>query len=357
MRGATVTGSAARVPAALGFGVVTVGLTLLLGTGVLRLLGASPLTAYRLIAQGALGSSERLAYVFTAWAPVLLCAAGLLLTFAAGLWNIGIEGQVVMGAVAATGVLRLFQDGGSPWLVLLLAAVAGGLGGGLWGLLAGVLRVHGNVNEIFGGLGLNFVAGSLTVFLVLGPWARPGTASTSGTVPFPDPLRLPTLQLGRLTVPAEVLLAVSALLGVYLALRGTHFGLQLTALGQRPRSARRLGVPTRQRMLTAFALCGAFAGLAGYALVAGAYSRHQLFPLISGGYGFTAILVVLLSGSRALACVPISFFFAALAMGGLQLPLQLRLDSSMSSVLGGLLVFTMLLVQGAGVRWRKGREG
>ncbi len=352
-----ITRSRTRVPVGLAFGMGSIALTLVLGAIVLLVLGASPLEAYRLTVAGALGSPDRIAYVLTAWAPTLLCVAGLLLTFAAGLWNIGIEGQVVMGAVAATGTLRMLQDGAPPWLALLLAAVAGVVGGGLWGLLAGALRVYGNVSEIFGGLGLNFIAGSLTVYLVLGPWARAGTASTSGTVPFPPTLWLPTLQLGGLTIPTEVLLALTAVLVVYLALRGTYFGLQLKAIGKGYRSAQLLGVPNTRRMLLAFMLCGALAGLAGYVLVAGADSRHQLFPLISSGYGFLAILVVLLANSNGLACIPISFFFAALAMGSLQLPLRLQLDSSMGGVLGGLLVFIFLLMQGVRARWLKGREG
>ena len=151
------------------------------------IIGASPLDAFGLILSGAFGSPSRLAYVLTASVPVLLCSAGLLVTFAAGLWNIGIEGQVVMGAVFATGVMQSLQPVLPPPAVLILAALAGILGGVLWGISAGALRLYGNVNEIFGGLGLNFIAGSLTVYLILGPWKRPGIGSTSGTLPFPPP--------------------------------------------------------------------------------------------------------------------------------------------------------------------------
>ena len=134
---------------------------------ILLIIGASPLDAFSLIIFGAFGSSGKLAYVMTAWVPVLLCSAGLLVTFASGLWNIGIEGQVVMGAVFATGLMQGLQHSFNPVIVLILAAFAGLLGGAFWGMLTGVLRLYGNVNEIFGGLGLNFIAGSLTVYLVL----------------------------------------------------------------------------------------------------------------------------------------------------------------------------------------------
>lgn len=325
-------------------------LTAAFGAGVLRVLGASPLEAYRLIVIGAVGRPDRMAFVLAAWAPILLCSAGLFLTFAAGLWNIGIEGQVILGAVFATGALRALEHAVPPWLSVLLAGVAAILGGGLWGLLAGALRTYGNVNEIFGGLGLNFIAGSLTVYLVLGPWARPGIASTSGTPPFPQTLWLPTLTIPPGAAPSEAILGLAAMGVVAGALRGTYFGLHLVAIGKSPRAAHLRGIPTTREMLRAFAACGGLAGLAGFVLVTGTYSRHQLFPLISGGDGFLAILVVLLAGSNALAGVLISGVFAAISMGSLQLPLAMQLDSSMGGVIQGLLVLLIMLLRGVQTR-------
>ncbi len=356
MNQAATLSSQRRLALSLGFGIASILLTLILGAVVLLILGASPLEAYRQVIIGSIGSPDRIAYVLSAWAPVLLCSAGLLLTYAAGLWNIGIEGQVILGAVFATGALRFLQDGAPPWFALLVAAIAGLIGGALWGLLAGALRVYGNVNEIFGGLGLNFIAGSLTVYLVLGPWARPGIASTSGTLPFPDTLWLPAFQFGDFAMPSEILLGLIVIVAVYFALRGTYFGLRLKAIGKSFRSAFLLGIPNTREMLMAFGICGALAGLAGFVLVTGAYSRHQLFPLISGGYGFLAILVVLLANFNAVVSIPISFFFAAIAMGSLQLPLQMQLDSSMGGVLEGLLVLIIIMMQGIQARVMRREE-
>jgi len=325
--------------------IVAVAGALLLSGAALLLIGASPVDAFGLILSGAFGSPSRLAYVMTAWVPVLLCSAGLLVTFAAGLWNIGIEGQVVMGAVFATGVMQSAQNALSPASVLLLAGLAGLLGGALWGIFVGTLRFYGNVSEIFGGLGLNFIAGSLTVYLVLGPWKRPGIGSTSGTQPFPSSLWLPAFK-GFHVSPIEILLGLGAMGVIAAILRGTHFGLQLKAVGKNQRSAYLMGVPIERRMLLAFSLCGGLAGLAGWVLVVGTSARHNLFPLISSGYGFLAILVVLLANLSALWSVPISFFFAAIAMGSLQLPLQRQLDSSLGGVIQGMLVLFVLITQG-----------
>ena len=322
---------------------------------ILRVLGASPAQAYWLIVSGAFGRPERVTFVLAAWAPILLAAAGLLVTFAAGLWNIGIEGQVIFGAIFAAGALQALAQV-PPWAALLLAAAAAAVGGGLWALLAGALRAYGRVNEIFGGLGLNFIAGSFTVYLVLGPWARPGIASTSGTLPFPPALWLPSFRIPPVAVPVEVLAGFAATAAVSAALRGTYFGLYLSAMGKGLRAAELRGIPTTREMLRAFALCGGLAGLAGFVLIAGAYSRHQLFPLISGGNGFLAILVVLLGGRSPIACILISGAFAAISMGSLQLPLAMQLDSSMGAVIQGTLVLSMILVRGlrAGLVSRSG---
>jgi len=325
----------------------TVGIVVALAfcTLVLLAIGARPLDAFGLILEGAFGSSAKLAYVMTAWAPVLLCSAGLLVTFAAGLWNIGIEGQVIMGSVFATGLMLALQNSLPPAALLVLAALAGILGGTLWALLAGVLKLYGQVNEIFGGLGLNFIASSLTVYLVLGPWKRPGIASTSGTQPFPSPLWLPAFE-GLHVSPIEVLLGLIAIALVFTGLRGTHFGLRLRAIGKNLRSAFLMGISTHQHLLLAFALCGALAGIAGWVLVVGTSARHNLFPLISSGYGFLAILVVLLANLSAVWSMPISFFFAAITMGSLQLALQRQLDSSLGGVIQGILVLCILVIQG-----------
>lgn len=322
---------------------------------LLVVLGTSPVEVFALIWQGAFGSPAKLAYVMTGWVPVLLCSAGLLVTFAAGLWNIGIEGQIVMGAVFATGMLRLTQDTLPPAIALVVAGLAAIAGGGLWALGVGLLKLYGQVNEIFGGLGLNFIAGSLTVYLVLGPWKRPGIGSTSGTQPFPPSLWLPAFG-GFNVSPIEILVALVAIALVFAALRGTYWGLRLKAIGKNLRSAFLIGIPTGRYMLLAFVFCGALAGLAGWVLVVGTSARHNLFPLISGGYGYLAILVVLLSNLSAVWSVPLSFFFAAISMGSLQLALQKQLDSSLGGVIQGTLVLAILITQGLQARLLEQRQ-
>jgi ABC-type uncharacterized transport system permease subunit len=278
--------------------------------------------------------------------PLTLAAAGLVVTFAAGLWNIGVEGQIVLGAIGAALVAR--EVSAPPEVLVPLTLLAGVTFGVAWALLAGVLKTRGRVNEIFGGLGLDFVATGLTLYLIIGPWARPGVASTSGTEPFPRDAWLPALADSRLS-PLAVALAVLGVVGVWLLLRGTRFGLQLKAVGSNPVSAYLLGIPTDRFLLAAFAIGGALAGLAGAIQATGFH--HKLVPSVSGGYGFLGILVVLLAGFRAAYVAPVAAFFAIVAVGSVSLTLRLDLDSALGAVLTGVLVLFALLASG----WRSYR--
>ena len=344
MKGAErLSGPALRIGAIL--------LALLFTTAILLIAGAPPLEAYRQIVIGSLGSVKKITDVFVAWVPLVLATSGLLLTFAAGLWNIGIEGQITLGAIFATGALRMTLDGGLPPALAIAAAIlAGILGGAVWALLAGLLKAYGGVNEIFGGLGLNFVAVALNVWLIFGPWGRPGVASMSGTEPFPDSLALPALAGLRLS-PWAVLLALGGFALVFFLLQGTYFGLRLKAVGKNPRAAFLLGIPTVRYMLLAFALCGGLAGAAGAVQVTAVY--HRLIPAISSGYGYMGLMVAMLVNYQPTWMPVVAFFFAALNIGSIQLPIVLKLDSTLAGVLQGALVLFVLAVEGLRRRLRR----
>jgi ABC-type uncharacterized transport system permease subunit len=309
-------------------------------TAILALVKAPPFQAYGYLVMGSVGSWLKISQVLRVWVPLTLCSCGLLYTFQIGLWNIGVEGQVMLGAIGATAVLRLGIGGASPAGLILAAIVAGFLCGALWALLAGVLKTWGGVHEIFAGLGLNFVAQGFILWLIFGPWRRPGIASMSGTEPFPSSLWFPALAGWRIS-PYALALTVMALLGTGLALRYTRLGLSLKAIGHNPSASYLFGLKPGYFMLWAMCLAGGAAGLAGTLQVMAVY--HRLIPAISSNYGYLALLVVMLAGYR-LAWIPfISFFFAALNVGSIQLPMMLQLDSSLSGVIQGALVLAVLL--------------
>lgn len=338
-------------PAFYGGGVlVALGLTAL----ILIATGAPPLAAFANIARGAVGSAQVFSDVLVSWIPLLIATSGLLVTFKAGLWNIGIEGQIMLGGIFTTWTLRTLGAGDlNPALVLGLSIIAGMAGGMMWALFAGALKTAGGVNEIFGGLGLNFVATALNLWLIFGPWKRPGIASMSGTEPFRQALWMPTVsQTSRLAL-AALILAIVAILVVYLLIERTRFGLRLRAVGKNSQAAYLLGVPTRRYLLYSFALCGLLAGLAGSLQVTAVY--HRLIPSISSGYGYLGLMVAMLASYRAAIAAPVALFFAALNVGSIQLPIVLKLDSSLAGVIQGALVLFVLMAAGLRARLRSAR--
>ena len=316
---------------------------------ILLLVNSNPIEAFRLLWEGSTGNSSRIASVFVVWVPLVLVTCGLLATFTAGLWNIGIEGQITVGAIFTTGVMRLFIESSvSPVLVIIVSMLAGMVGGAVWAALAGVLKTFGGVNEIFGGLGLNFIATALNIGLIFGAWSRPGVASMSGTEPFPEQFWLPTLANYRVSI-WSIVFAVLGLIIIYFLLQGTHFGLRLKAVGKGMKSAFRIGIPTWQHMMLSFVICGLFAGLAGAIQVTAVY--HRLIPSISSGYGFMGLMIAMLINFQAIWLAPIALFFAALNIGGIQLPIVMKLDSSLTGVLQGSLVLFVMISQGVKQRF------
>ncbi|KYF82735.1 sugar ABC transporter permease [Sorangium cellulosum] len=317
-----------------------IALSLALVAGLCALLGASPVAVASSLWEGAFGSAEQAARVLATLAPLLLCGSGLLFTFRAGLYHLGVEGQLVLGALCATGAARALWPGLPAVAVVALCVAAGALGGALWGALTGALHTRGRVSEIFAGLGMNFVAQGAVLYLVFGPWKRPGVASMAGTEPLDAALRLSTLGGTELS-PAALLLAALALVGSAAVLGRTHLGLRLRAVGLNPEAAEVLGVPAARQMLLAFAISGALAGVAGALQVLGTF--HRLIPNVSSNLGFLALLVVMLAGRRAALVAPIALFFSALNVGSLKLPMTLGLESSLSGVLQGVLVLLAIL--------------
>jgi len=326
-----------RVPA------ISLGLALLATVVLLLIVDAPPLDAFRQLWEGSLGSSNKIPATLIAWVPLTLAAAGLLVTFQAGIWNIGVEGQIVMGAIGSSWVVR--EVSGPPALVIALAFLGGMAFGVGWALIPGALRTRFGVHEIFSGVALFFVASAIAVYLIIGPWSREGIASTSGTDLFDEQYWLPTVGDYSWLAIALALLAVAV---VYVLMRGTRYGLRLKAVGRNPESAALLGIPTSAYVLSAFAACGAFAGIAGTVQAIG--FQHKLVPAISGNYGFLGILVVLLAAFRAQWIAPIALFFAAMLVGSTQLSLRLDIDSSLAGVMQGILVLSVLLVSGWQVR-------
>ncbi|MBP6015627.1 MAG: ABC transporter permease [Candidatus Promineofilum sp.] len=311
---------------------------LIFTSGLLLLFDAGPAEAYRAMWDGSFGGQDKVLSVLAFWVPLLLASAGLVITFTAGLWNIGVEGQIILGAICASWVA--LNVTAPSWVLIPLEIVAAMLGGALWGGLSAVLKTRGKVNEIFSGLALNNLAIILTNYLISGPWQPPEGGSFRGTAPFQDAALWPRLFDSRFS-PLSLLLAVAALAAVYFVLRGTTWGLKLKALGKNPYSSYLLGVSSERETIMAMMFCGALAGLGGAVRVLSWFD--SLRQSISGGIGFLALLIVMLAGYRILWVPLIAFFFSVVLNGSITLQLKTQLHSALGGILTGVMVLFVLL--------------
>jgi general nucleoside transport system permease protein len=322
--------------------LVPLAISLALTALLILLLGQDPIEVLRISMEGAFRDSKRVAIVFDFWIPLTLVSVGLVVTFVSGLWNIGIEGQMMMGAVFASWGAR-YLNLPEPILLPAIVAVAA-IGGMLWALLVGWLKLRFGVHEIFGGVALNAIANTFAIWLISGPWLPPEGGSAQSTPPFPSNTWLPLISDDFPVNGVMIALTVLSVVVVLFILNGTRWGLTLKASGKNARSAYLLGVPTGRIALAAFAFAGIMAGLAGSYRVLHTY--HALRPLVSGGIGFLGLLVVLLVSFNALLVPLVTFALAALIAGSTRVKILLQLDQSLVGVLQGLIVLLIMIFNG-----------
>jgi simple sugar transport system permease protein len=325
--------------------LIPIVLSLLITGLLLLLIGQDPLEVLTTLWEGAFRNTTAMAGVVNFWIPLALCCAGLVVTFTAGLWNIGVEGQMMMGAIWAAWAAQFVSL--PPVLLIPLEIFLAMLGGAFWGLLIGILKTKFRVNEIFGGVAMNGLANIATIYLVGGPWREVGSNALA-TPSFPEAALLPPLASEFPVSLLALILTFVCIVLVSLAMRGTRWGLQLKAAGKNPRSALLLGVPTDSVSISALMVCGAIAGIAGaYRIL---FTFGSLRPLVSGGIGFLALLVVLVVGTRVLWAALIAFLFSAILGGSTRLRVSLQLDQSVAGVVQGLVVLLVMMANGLRAR-------
>jgi simple sugar transport system permease protein len=284
-----------------GAGLACVGL-------LVALLGYAPGPALRALVAGSLGSPGAWTATLLKTSPLLLAGLAVALCFRCGVWNIGAEGQLLAGALAAT-ALATRSPGSAPAALLAPAvAAAGALGGAVVGAAAGGLRAARGVSEVISTLLLNFVAIQCVALAVQGPLQEAARAYPQSEA-LPAAALLPALGRVHLGVAAAACLAFL----LHWIVSQSALGFRMRAVGLSPRAARFAGIPPERHAVLALALGGALAGLAGAFEVAGVTGR--LYEGLSPGYGYTAIAVALLARSQPLALIPSALFFGALEAG------------------------------------------
>ncbi len=312
-----------------------VAVALLVGGILLIFAGYSPLTAYGVMWKGAFGSMNNIAETLLKSTPLILIGSGLAVAFRSGIWNIGAEGQLYAGAVAATLAGIIFT--GLPAFILVpVVLVAGALSGALWGGLAGFLKVRFGASEIVTTIMLNFLAIIATSFLVTGPMIEevgkfPQTAQIAEAAHLPRIL-VPT----RLHVGFLLSLGVAAV--TYLLLFKSSRGYALRTVGISPDAARYAGINVGRGLLAAMAISGGAAGLAGAVEVSGLTFR--LYQGISPGYGFDGIAVALLANNNPIGVIFTGILFGALRSGSEVMQMNAQVPSVLVSVIQGVVLLS-----------------
>jgi ABC-type uncharacterized transport system permease subunit len=325
----------ARALASVGAFVVA----FLLAGLVIALLGRSPLAAFNVYVMQPLGDPWALQELLVKATPLALIAIGLSYCFRANLWNIGAEGQFVIGAILGSWLaLRTHGTDAALW-VLPAMLVLGVVGGMLYGLLPAVLKTRFGVNEILTSLMLVYVAQLTLDYLVRGPWRDPKGFNFPQSVTFEPAATLPPI-LEASRVHAGFVFALLAVLVSALVFSRTLFGYRLRLTGDAPRAARFAGFDGRRTTLAAFAISGGLAGLAGISEVAGQIG--QLQPSISPGYGFTAITVAFLGRLNPLGILAAALVVALTFIGGESAQILLKLPLDLTQAFQGILLLCVL---------------
>jgi general nucleoside transport system permease protein len=318
--------------------VWSLGLALALGALLIALAGGNPLVAYWAVLQGAFGDLFGLGATLTKMAPILLAGLGVALALRGGLFNIGAEGQIYLGGLAAAWV-GLYVPGLPGLLHVPLALLASAVAGGLWAMLPAWLRVRCGVNEVITTLLMNYVAIHGVSYVVHGPMMEPG-APYPYSPPLLDTAHLPLI-IPEADAHAGILLGLAAAIVLHVLLARTSAGYRLQAVGLNPQAAAYGGIPVARTMIGVMVASGALAGLAGAGEVMGL--KHRLFDRFSPGYGFDAIAAAFLAGSQPLLVVPTALFFGALRSGGNLMQRAVGTPVAIVIVIQGLAIFFLTL--------------
>ena len=313
-------------------------ITVLIGVGLFVLLGKDPVKGLQAFFWEPIKSGYALGELTMKATPLLLIALGLAVCFRSNVWNIGAEGQFVIGAVAAGGMALLADKNTGPWIVPVIL-LAGMLGGMVWAGIVAWLRDRFNANEILVSLMLVYVATLVLGYLVYGPWKDPMGYNFSQTKSFEKITQIPKLVQGmRMNIGVLIALAGAALLWVYLF--RTRAGLAQQVGGLAPSAARYAGFSSRKALWTALMISGATAGLAGALEVAGPLG--QLTPYVPAGYGFAAIIVAFVGRLHPVGMVFSAILMSMFYIGGELAQSRLGLPKALTGVFQGLLLFTLL---------------
>jgi len=333
--------------------VITIFLALFVGGILISFSGNDPIETYQVLLKGAFGSKLRISETFVKMIPLTLIALGTSIAYKSQLWNIGGDGQFIMGAIAATAV-GLYIKLPAP-IVLVLSFAIAMVCGGLWAGLAGWLRTRFQANEVITTLMLNYIATYFLAFMVYGPMQDKSGYDFPQSDVLADALHLPLLAEG-LRVHVGVFIAAAAVVLVFFFWKSTQ-GFRTDLIGQGSLISRYAGINVSRTVIITMILSGAMAGAAGWTEIYGV--QYRLLEGVSSGYGNLAIVIALLGGLDPIGICVASFFFSALLVGGAVMQRMTEVPYAVVDVIQGLIivfVITRTAFQSIGLRSLFGRR-
>lgn len=298
----------------------------------------NPIEVYKAIFSGAVGTSRR-TWVTVRDAMVLLCIAiGLTPAFKMRFWNIGAEGQVLVGGVVTAAVMIYGGDSMPSWLLFMVMIAGSVVAGMIWGLIPSIFKAIWNTNETLFTLMLNYVAMQIVTFCIVF-WENPSGSNTVGIINSASKVGWLKPLFG-LTYGWNVVIVLVLTLGMYIYLKYSKQGYEIAVVGESENTAKYVGINVKKVIMRTMAISGGICGIAGFILVSGA--SHTISTSTAGGRGFTAIIVAWLSKFNAFAMILVSFFLVFMQKGAMQIASQFNLNENASDVITGIILFFIL---------------
>ena len=313
-------------------------ITVVIGVILFAALGKDPVRGLQVFFWEPVKNAYALSELMVKATPLLIIALGLAVCFRSNVWNIGAEGQYLIGAIFAAGVALTATKDTGPWIVPVIV-MAGALGGMLWAVVTALLRDRFNANEILVSLMLVYVAVQVLNYLVYGPWKDPMGYNFPQTKTFESVTQMPRLMQGS-RVNIGLLLALAGVLAMWVFLFRTYAGYAQQVGGLAPAAARYAGFSSRKALWIALLTSGGMAGMAGALEVAGPIG--QLTPYVPAGYGFAAIIVAFVGRLHPVGIVFSAILMSMFYIGGELAQSRLGLPKSITGVFQGLLLFSLL---------------
>jgi len=318
------------------------GAGLLVISVIFLIAGVNPLFAISEIFIGSFGSIYGIKETITKAIPLILIGAGLTLAFRAKFWNIGAEGQLLMGAIFSVWTAQTFGNSLPSFAIVPMIFAAGFIGGALWGIIPAILKIKYSINEVITTLMLNYICAEFLTMLIVGPWKGKTRFGFPGTDNLPEAAILGIIPGSRIHY-ATLILAIVCAAVLCVVIYKTRFGYEARVVGENPDAGKYAGINFLRTSLVLMAISGGLAGFAGVGEVAGIHHYLGYPASVSSGYGFTAIIVAWLAKLNPLYAILSGLVFAGIIVGGDAIQISLGLPAATVQIVNGILLIFLIM--------------